>query len=155
MYDTARDLIDAFQATPAVLEALVRGTTQEQARAARGGDEGWSVIEVICHLRDAEEFGLARTEAMRDQDDPFLAGYDQEQLARERTYAAATLTDALAAFSRLRARHIAALEALPAAGWDRPGRHEERGGITIGNHILSLVSHDAVHAAQIARQLQR
>jgi hypothetical protein len=66
MYDTAKDLLDAFRATPDILEGLLEGCTEEQARAARGGDEGWSIVEVMCHLRDAEERALERMRTIRD-----------------------------------------------------------------------------------------
>jgi hypothetical protein len=153
MYDIPKDLLDAFRAAPEVYEALLRDVTQEQAQVARGGDEGWSVVEVICHLRDAEERGLERMRAMRDQDEPLLPWYDQEQWSRDRNYAAADLRAALAAFLRFRAQHIAELAALPPAAWERAGLHEEQGRITITTHTLHLVSHDFIHAAQIARQL--
>lgn len=153
MYDVASDLVDALRATPDVLDGVLRGCTQEQAQSARGGDEDWSVVEVMCHLRDAEERSVQRVEAMRDADDPFLSGYDQEQWARERAYARADLREALAAFGRFRAAHVAALEALDTGGWERTGRHEEQGAITVHSHSLHIVSHDAIHAAQIARQL--
>jgi len=153
MYDITKDLLDAFGAAPAIYEMLLSGCTQEQAQAARGGDEGWSVVEVICHLRDAEERGLERMRAMRDQDEPFLPGYDQEQWARDRNYAAADLREALAVFLRFRTQHIAELAALPPAAWERAGMHEEQGRITITTQTLHLVSHDSIHATQIARQL--
>lgn len=153
MYDTAKDLLDAYGAAPTVLQELLRDVSQQQAQAARGGDEGWSVVEVVCHLRDAEERALERTQLMRDQDDPFLAGYDQEQWARERNYAAADLGDALAAFMRYRSLHIGALDALPVEAWERTGRHEEQGRITISGQVAHMVAHDTIHAAQIARQL--
>jgi hypothetical protein len=155
MYDSAKDYLEALSAAPTVLEGLVADCTREQARAARGGDEGWSVVEVICHLRDAEERAVERARAMIVEDDPFLSAYDQEQWARDRAYGAADLGEALAAFSALRARHVALLQKLPVAGWDRPGRHEEQGGITIAAHALHMVSHDTIHAAQIARQLHQ
>ena len=79
MYDSSKDLLDALRATPSVLEALLYGCTQEQARTARGGDEGWSVVEVVCHLRDAEERALERMRSMRDAASPHLAAYDQER----------------------------------------------------------------------------
>jgi len=155
VYDIPQDLLDAFRAAPVTLEELLRDCTQARARAARGGDENWSVVEVIYHLRDAEERGLERTRAMRDEDDPFLPAFDQDAWARERNYAAGDLREAFAAFLRLRAQHVAELAALPPAAWERTGRHEEQGRITITAHTLHLVSHDAVHAAQIARQLGR
>lgn len=153
MYDTPKDLLDALRAAPTVLEALLQDCTQEQAQGAKGGDEGWSVVEVICHLRDAEERALERMRAMRDQADPFLPGYDQERWAQERNYAAAQLRVALAAFTRFRSQHVADLAALAPDGWERTGQHSELGRITVASHTLHIVSHDLVHAAQIARQL--
>jgi hypothetical protein len=153
MYYVPKDLLDALRAAPAVYEGVLRGCTPEQAREARGGDEDWSVVEVMCHLRDAEERALERMRAMRDADAPLLASYDQEAWARERNYAAADLREALAAFVRLRQQHVDELAALPAAAWQRSGRHEEQGQITISSHTLHMVSHDSIHAAQIARQL--
>lgn len=155
MYDVSQDTLDSLRAAPAIYERLLRGCTQEQARAARGGDEDWSVVEVVCHLRDAEERALERTLAIRDADDPFLAGYDQAEWARDRDYAAADLHDALAGFLRLRAQHVEALARLAPAQWQRTGRHEEVGEITIVAQALHMAAHDMIHAAQIARQLQR
>ena len=58
MYNVSQDLLDALRATPEVLEGLLEGCTQEQASTARGGDEGWSVIEVICDTPRAKATGL-------------------------------------------------------------------------------------------------
>ncbi len=153
MYNIPKDLLDAFKAAPDVFTALLQGCTQEQAKAARGGDENWSVVEVVCHLRDAEERGLERMRALRDDENPFVAGYDQDAWARERNYAADDLREALDAFLRFRATHVAELAALIPEQWERPGMHQEQGEINIWAHTLHLVSHDTSHAAQIARQL--
>src|SRR5690242_11467198 len=153
MYDISQDLLDALRATPTTLTALVQTCTEEQARLARGGDENWSVVEVICHLRDTEERALERMRAMRDQDDPLLPAFDQERWAEERGYARARLRDALSAFCDLRARYVAELVQQPPEQWERTGRHEEQGHITIQAHALHRVSHDCIHLAQIAHQL--
>ena len=154
MYNIAQDLLDALRATPEVLEALLDGCTQEQATAARGGDEGWSVVEVVCHLRDAEEQALSRMRLMRDTTHPVIVAYDQERWARERNYTEAFLREALAAFNRFRAQHVTELAQLSPQEWEHSGQHEEQGTITISSHTLHIVSHDALHAAQIARQLK-
>jgi hypothetical protein len=133
---------------------LLQNVSQERAGSARGGDENWSVVEVVCHLRDAEERNLERIRLMRSQANPLLAGYDQEQWAIERNYAAARLEHALAAFLKFRATTLNELLALSPQEWERPGQHSETGSITIINYVQHLVSHDAVHLAQIARQLQ-
>ena len=153
MYDSIRDLLDALKATPETLKSLLDGISEAQARSAKGGDEGWSVIEVLCHLRDAEEISLQRMEAMRDQENPLIIGYDQEALAHERNYHAADLRDALAEFISFRERRIAALTALTPKQWERTGQHNEIGQITIFTQAIQNACHDAIHCAQIARQL--
>ena len=80
MYNTPQDLLDALRATPDTIQALLDGVTHAQAAVARGGDENWSVVEVVCHLRDAEERALERMRSMRDMPDPVIAGYDQAAL---------------------------------------------------------------------------
>ena len=129
MDDQPKDLIDALQATPATVDG------------------------VLCHLRDAEERAHERLLAMRGQDDPFLAEYDQDAWARERSYQTADLREELGAFTRRRSTYLVALAALNELDWHRTGRHEGQGSITISGHTLHIVSHDAVHCAQIARQL--
>jgi hypothetical protein len=153
LYNVPADLLDGFSAGPEIFEALLSDCTQEQAQAARGGDENWSVVEVVCHLRDAEERSLERMRAMRDQDNPLLPAYDQELWATERDYASADLRGAFADFLRYRRQHLSELRALSPAAWERPGTHEEQGVITISAHTAHLLAHDAQHAAQIARQL--
>lgn len=154
MYDLHRDLLDALKATPETLTGLLAGVSETQARQAKGGDENWSVVEVICHLRDAEEIGLQRMQAMRDQENPLIVSYDQEALARERSYHDADLRAALAAFIAFRQRHVAELSTLTPEQWERSGQHNEIGTITIFAHSIHKASHDAIHCAQIARQLK-
>lgn len=153
MYNTTQDLLDAYRATPDTLTRLLQNVSQEQARAARGGDENWSVIEVLCHLRDAEERDLERVQLMRTQNNPLLEGYDQAQWATERNYAAARLDEALDAFLKFRVALLDELTSLSPLEWELPGHHSEVGRITIVSYIHHLVSHDAIHLAQIARQL--
>lgn len=154
MYDLNTDLLDAYYKLPDILSALVSGHSDAELRTARGGDENWSVIEVVCHLRDAEERALERMRAMRDEEHPFLASYDQAAWAMARNYAQSSMSDALAGFLTLRKAHWDALAALSPEQWQRTGQHAEQGQITIFGHTLHMVSHDMVHAAQIARQLQ-
>jgi hypothetical protein len=153
VYDLPRELIDALKSTPETLKGLLDQVDEVQARSAKGGDENWSVVEVICHLRDAEEISFQRMQTMRDQDHPKIFGYNQEALARERNYSETELYTALEAFISFRERHTAALSALSPEGWERVGQHNEFGNITIFAHTLHKVSHDAIHCAQIARQL--
>jgi len=154
VYNSTRDLLDALPVTPDTLTRLLAGVTQAQAQDARSGDEGWSVVEALCHLRDAEEYGLQRDILMRDREDPDILPWDQEKLAVERNYAAQDVRAALASFIALRQQRIAVLEGLSPEGWKRTGNHSEIGSIDIFSHVLHMVSHDAIQCAQIARQIR-
>ena len=153
MYNLPLELIDALKVTPDTLKGLLSNISEEQARLAKGGDENWSVVEVICHLRDAEEFTIQRVESMRSQNNPQIIGYDQAALARERKYNDADLNSALNAFIKYREHLVTSLSALAPDDWERGGEHNENGHMTIFSYILHIVSHDAIHCAQIARQL--
>ncbi len=147
------NLMDALRASPEVFSALLYGVTQEEARVARGGDEQWSIVQIICHLRDNEQFRLERIRLMRAQDNPSIAAYDQEKLAKERNYAAENLGAAASAFLRNRYSVIDEFESLSQAEWERTGQHQEQGSITIADQLVRAVTHDTIHARQIARQL--
>jgi hypothetical protein len=153
MYDLHHDLLDAFKATPETLSGLLAGISETQARTATGGDENWSVVEVVCHLRDAEEFFIKRMQSMRDQDNPLIESYDQAALAHEGNYKAANLQEALAAFSIFRQQTVAEFSKLTPEQWERQGRHSELGQITIFAQAIHHAAHDAIHCAQVARQL--
>ena len=154
MYDSARDLVDSMSSASDALEAVLVGVDDDLAGRARGGDEGWNVVEVLCHLRDAEERAVERLRAMRDEEEPYLPAYDQDAWAAERDYADDDLRRAAAAFARHRGDHVAELRALPATAWERAGTHEEQGRITILNHTIHIATHDLQHLALVARALR-
>jgi uncharacterized damage-inducible protein DinB len=153
MFNTIDDLLSAYRATPETLQTLLRYYSTERTTTASAGEEGWSVVEVICHLRDSEEASLTRTRLMRDQNNPKLTARDPAKLAIESNYASTPLDSALSAFLKFRDEHIRELTALSPEQWERTGEHPSAGQITISGLIAHLVAHDAIHLAQISRQL--
>ncbi len=157
MFDTIHDLLSAYRSTPETLQTLLRLSSLEtiNSSATGSGEAGWSVVEVVCHLRDSEEACLTRTRRMRDEIDPQLSARDGARLAIELNYAATPLDSALNDFLTFREEHIRELTALGPEQWERTGQHPAVGQITIRGLIEHLVAHDAIHLAQISRQLSR
>lgn len=153
MYGSREDVLDAVAATGTILQALLERCSREGAGVRRAGEREWSVLEIVCHLRDAEEHAVQRLRAMRDEDSPLITAYDQDAWARDRRYAADDLRTAFARFLTFRDLYLAELARLSLEQWERPGRHETQGPMTIRTHALHMIAHDLVHTAQIGRQL--
>src|SRR6185437_4435694 len=101
MTDDQAELLNIYRSTPTALRALLSKVPDTTARTTGEGEDAWSIVEIVCHLRDAEAKVLQRLKLMRDQDNPFLAAYDQAALAEESGYRTQSLDEALAAFIQL------------------------------------------------------
>jgi len=145
-------LVAALAAFP---EELGRTLADRPAEALTrpASDGGWGVVENVCHLRDWEAIFLARARAMVDGVEPALPAYDDELWAIERDYRGDDPWRALAEFAGQRAELVRVLEGLPADGWQRRGRHEHHGEISIGWLAEEVRRHDEGHLAQIREAL--
>lgn len=152
MLDRRQEIQKTLRATPVVLRALVDGV--EDARLRRRPAPGeWAIIEVVGHLADTEERALARVRRMLAEENPVLAPFDQEALAEERRYLELDLDQELARLEQLRRDHLAVLEALDEPVWERTGRHEEHGELTVELYETHVAAEEVDHLAQIARLL--
>jgi hypothetical protein len=145
---TGQQIIDALRALPGQVEELVQGLS-EDALGWRPSPEEWSIKEVCCHLRDSFEIDGERIRLMLSKDEPFLTAYDQEALARERDYQNESMPLVLTALRAFSGGLAYLLENLGEGGWQRTGRHEERGPISIGQYAQRQTDHGRQHLEQI------
>jgi hypothetical protein len=111
----------------------------------------WAIIEVVGHLADTEERALGRVRRMLAEQD--LEPFDQEVLAVQRRYLDLGLEGELARLEQLRVDHLAVLEGLDRAGWERTGRHGEHGQMSVELYETHVAAEEVDHLAQIARML--
>ena len=152
MLDRRVEIIKTLGATPVVLRALVEGVDEARLRRRPAPGE-WAIIEVVGHLADTEERALGRVRHMLAEQDPELEPFDQEALAEERRYLDLDLEGELARLEQLRADHLAVLEGLDGAGWERTGRHGEHGEMSLELYETHVAAEEVDHLAQIARLL--
>jgi hypothetical protein len=143
-----QQIIDALRALPGQIEELVQGLS-EDALGWRPSPGEWSIKEVCCHLRDSFEIDGERIRLMLSKDEPFLAAYDQEALARERDYQNESMPLVLTALRAFSGGLAYLLENLGEGEWQRRGRHEERGPIGIAQYAQLLADHARQHLEQI------
>ena len=154
---TRTNHIRLMRDTLAILEYILAGVSQTTATTRRDpndGDKGWTVTEVVCHLRDFDAIFLARVRRIVAERDPALTGYDHEQLAVEGRYNAQDLRAALADLRRSRTEFVAFFQGLEDDAWKRAGIHAERGRFTLDDALMQVGLHDALHLEQITRILR-
>jgi hypothetical protein len=152
MLDRREEILKTLRATPVVLRALVDGVSDARLRHRSAPGE-WAIIEVVGHLADTEERALGRVHRMLAEQDPQLEPFDQEALAEQRRYLDLDLEGELARLERLRREHLAVLEGLDRAGWERTGRHGEHGEMSLELYETHVAAEEVDHLAQIARLL--
>jgi hypothetical protein len=147
----AHDLIDRLQANAAVIERLVHGVPDRQARW-RPVPERWSILDVTAHLLDEEreDFRLRLDLLLRDPTTPWPA-IDPAGWVTARNYAERDLTESLSSFLDERDASIAWLRGLPSPDWETAYTHAKLGGIRAGDLLASWVGHDLLHVRQLAR----
>ena len=131
--------------------ALSRPTIDWRARPAEGE---WSLVEIVCHLRDVErEVHQARFRAIIEQDNVFLPGVSADEWAPRRGYWQQDGPAALADFLVARDETVRLLAPLPAEMWQRQGRHAFLGGTTMHELLSLMTRHDQIHWEQIKKLL--
>lgn len=145
--------IGAMRVSCDILGHILQGVTDDQARALRDGPDGWSILEIVCHLRDFDEIFHSRAQMMQAQDQPQLPAYDHEAMAVERTYQGEDLAQAYSALQASRERFIAFLADLTPEQWERDGVHPERDSFTMTDAAMQVGLHDLDHLEQITRVL--
>ncbi len=135
-------------ATPAelvkVLDAI--GPAKASTPPAPGK---WSPAQIVAHLADCEiAFGFRLRQTLAE-DEPIMQPFDQDKWAA--TYTGIAATQALAAFTAMRAWNLRLIDdALPAAA-GRKTTHPERGTMTFQIIVETMAGHDLNHLGQLQR----
>lgn len=155
MNDSKVDARPGAEAVTAGLDAIVqvlRDVSKELTNAElrwKPAAEEFSVLELICHLRDIELEGYsARIRRLLDEDEPFLPDVDGTKVARDRDYNSENVGAALGSFAKAREANLRILSALSDRALSRAGMLEGVGPITIAELIEKMKEHDQGHHAE-------
>ena len=156
--DIRRRQIGLMQTTVNTLGNILSRVSQQQAitlRDRQDGPKGWSILEVVCHLRDFDLFFVQRARMMVEQVNPQLPAYDHEALAIERAYNREKLADAYWSLAQSREKFVVFFMRLNEEDWERSGIHPERGPFSMLDALIQVGHHDCVHIEQITRILSQ
>ncbi len=139
--------------TPVILSAILRDVDQTKAMGNRDGDDGWNVLEIMCHLNDLEDVYNQRLRATLEQDRPALIGFKPLEAVIEHDYAHQIFSDVVQSYLVRRTEKLRLLESLSAEQWQRVGVHADYGDMRVLDQAVATALHDVNHTEQIVRVL--
>jgi hypothetical protein len=86
-------------------------------------------------------------------ENPTLAGYDQDAWAERLSMCDLDVAGSIARFRMLREANLRLYESLEEGEWSRVGTHEEQGLVSIKSIVETLIGHDRGHLDQIRKLL--
>ena len=149
--DQIEQVLRDLEATPVRREELFAGRDDAALRAGATGD--WSPLDVLIHLRASDEIIAPRLVQMLVRDDPPLPAFDERRWAEVVDYDGFPPALLLARFAARRDELLHALRRCDATVWERTGRHEEYGRLTLWTVASRLAAHEAEHLTQLTRLL--
>lgn len=138
--------------TPSDVAAAI-SDQRENVLTRRPAEGAWSATEIVCHLRDVEEFYFERVLLILANEEPTLVVLDPDRWADERQYQRQDIMRAHAALSTRRQETLDLLDALPPEQWERAGAHPLRGRLSIRRIVHGWAKHDDGHLDQLMRAL--
>lgn len=133
---------------------LARGVSEEQARW-KPDEESWSILEVVAHLADEEEFDFpVRLKIILEEEEKTFPEIDPAGWVIEREYNQGVLSESLNRYFNLRNEWLVWLDSLEKPDWD-VSYEAPFGAITAGELFASWVGHDLLHMRQLVELHRR
>ena len=139
-------IIEALKDLPDTLEAEVAGLSDAALRFKPSEDQ-WSLMEVMGHLRFADEVWYKRLYQVWSLTDPMLVSFDGEAQALEEARNTTDVASSVAAIKASRPRIVDLL--VHAVDWTRVGQWRGVGRRSFTQLAEALVEHDREHVEQI------
>ncbi len=144
----------ALGRTPEILKTRVEALSEAQLRARVAPDE-WTMIEMIAHLRDANELIAWRLDKILKEDNPTFAFAGVNERVAQSDYNALDVKQLLDEFTRDRSAIVERLEHLTPEQWARRAIHQTHGERDVAGQMQIFVEHDAGHLDQLERVIQK
>lgn len=144
------NLTASYAAQAYELEQLISKVSAETI-IRQPGENRWSILQIVCHLADAELLAAVRIRRIVAEDRPKLWGYRQEVWADRLGYQQRKIETVVARFALLRRENTELLAGLPDAAWIQTGEHDEYGVLSLKQLIQDYLDHTSKHLDQIEK----
>jgi uncharacterized damage-inducible protein DinB len=150
------DLLAHYAQGPADLEAALAGLSQSQLTAfpTAPGVGTWSILQVVGHLADCEQFLADRMKRTIALERPLLVGVDENRYLATFAYHGRDLAEEHALIRLTRSQMLRILRPLPADAWQRAAIHTEAGLMTLHKIVFHAANHLPHHVRFIHAKRQ-
>lgn len=150
-------LLEGLEQSAQTLAHILADVTQDEAQTIRDGADGWSVLEILCHLRDYQAIFGERIRRILEEELPTFTPYNEEArlaLVIENDYANQDMRAVLDEYRSTRRLIIERLATLDDEQWGREGKFAADDVVDLTMPVVHTLLHDADHTEQIARILK-
>lgn len=143
--------LDAMKKNLANIERVLTTIIDESVFDKRDGGDGWTISEVMGHLKDVEAIFLQRAKITIEQDNPPLPFSNPDKTVREGGYASQPPMSVYEQWKINRLAFFEYLKSLPddEDTWERSAQHPNRGKFTLNDQLMLAAWHDTNHLHQI------
>jgi DinB superfamily len=154
LYDqplTIEEVLTALAGQPRTIERLTAGTPS--ARLQRTPPGGWSVNDVLAHLRSCDDMWGRYMRTIAAEDHPTIRAVNPTSWIKSTNYPSLEFAASFRAYWKQRGELVKFLRHLPRTAWSRSatvtggGRPRER---TVLEYGRWLANHERTHLRQIA-----
>ena len=142
-----QEMIEVLAAVPGDAGDAFAALGDERAR--KPFEDGWTLIEILGHLKDSAAVYDERVRRVASEDNPYLLAYDQDESVARAGYNSAHPDELLSSMAASRTGTIELLRSLGPDDWERPGIHSETGDLTLRSMVEHMVEHETDHIADI------
>ena len=144
-------IIGRMTANVDAIGGLTSGVSDEQVKW-RPAPEKWSILEVLCHLYDEEQFDFRpRIDVTLHHPEEKWPPFDPEGAVTERKYNDQDPAETLDGWIEERRRSIEWLIGLSRPDWDKSYTHPRIGELRAGDLLAAWLAHDFLHISQLGR----
>lgn len=136
--------LNQYAEGPALLKQAVAGLNDRQLRTPAPPGK-WSIMEIVCHIADAEIFYADRIKRVLVEDRPTMFSADPDQFVARLCYDTRDLGEELAVVASIRAQVTRILRSATATDFERVGVHSADGPLTLTVLLKRIANHIPHH----------
>lgn len=154
MNHTYTPLLDRYHQGTNALREAIDGLSPDDLKA-HPVPGTWSIQEIVLHLMDSELVLSDRMKRMLAEENPLLVEFDESKFAQRLGYQSLDPLLACEIFEANRRMTAQILTGCKEEDFRRPGKHTERGRVTVADFLEITVDHLAHHLGFLREKRKR